>query len=100
MAMKYAAENIGALVKQARKRLGVTQRSLALTSGTGLRFIIDLEKGKDTCQLGKVLTVLHTLGITMNLSLPSRNLPGEVFAKDAGIGDFLRRTMAKQNDFR
>jgi hypothetical protein len=54
-----------------------------------------LEKGKDTCQLGKVLTVLHTLGITMNLSLPSRNLPGEVFAKDAGIGDFLRRDHGK-----
>jgi hypothetical protein len=47
---------------------------LALTSGTGLRFIIELEQGKTTCQIGKVLTVLHTLGITMQLSLP----PSEV----------------------
>lgn len=51
--------------------MGVTQRSLALTSGTGLRFIIDLEKGKPTCQLGKVLAVMNTLGIDVALKLPS-----------------------------
>jgi hypothetical protein len=41
---------------------------LALTSGTGLRFVIDLEKGKETCQIGKVLTVLQTLGIGIALT--------------------------------
>lgn len=49
----------------------VTQADLALTSGTGLRFIIDLEKGKPTCQLGKVLTVLQTLGIDISLVPPA-----------------------------
>jgi len=44
-----------------------------MTSGTGLRFIIELEKGKDTCQLGKVLTVLNTLGIAINLTTPAAN---------------------------
>jgi hypothetical protein len=44
---------------------------LALTSGTGLRFVIDLEKGKETCQIGKVLTVLHTLGIGITLTPPA-----------------------------
>jgi hypothetical protein len=44
---------------------------LALTSGTGLRFIIDLEKGKDTCQIGKVFTVLQTLGIKIALTPPA-----------------------------
>ena len=61
--MKYTPEQIGQLVKKARKTLGVTQKDLALTSGTGLRFIIELEQGKSTCQIGKVLTVLRTLGI-------------------------------------
>jgi HTH-type transcriptional regulator / antitoxin HipB len=42
--------------------LGVTQKALALTSGTGLQFIIELEKGKETCEIGKALTVLNTLG--------------------------------------
>lgn len=68
--MHYTTEEIGCLVKKARKQLGVTQKDLALTSGTGLRFIIDLEKGKPTCQIGKVLTVLQTLGIKLELLLP------------------------------
>jgi hypothetical protein len=42
-----------------------------MTSGTGLRFIIELEKGKPTCQLSKVLTVLNTLGITIKLTSPA-----------------------------
>ncbi len=69
--MAYSTETIGKLVRESRKRLGVTQKHLALTSGTGLRFIIELEKGKETCQIGKVLTVLHTLGIKIALTPPA-----------------------------
>lgn len=68
--MKMTAKQIGEMVKTTRKSLAVTQKDLALTSGTGLRFIIELEKGKPTCQLDKVLTVLHTLGIAINLTSP------------------------------
>ena len=68
--MKLTPKQIGVLVKDARKTMGVTQKELALTSGTGLRFIIELERGKPTCQFGKVLTVLQTVGIEMNLALP------------------------------
>lgn len=68
--MTYTTEQIGALVRATRKAIGATQKDLALTSGTGLRFIIDLEKGKPTCQFGKVLTVLHTLGISISLTTP------------------------------
>lgn len=68
--MKWDAKAIGKIVSKTRKNLGVTQRDLALSSGTGLRFIIELEKGKPTCQLEKVLTVLHTLGIKIMLMPP------------------------------
>lgn len=64
-AKSYDSKLIGELVRSTRKRLGVTQRNLALTSGTGLRFIIELEQGKPTCQLEKVLTVLRTLGLKL-----------------------------------
>lgn len=63
-------EQIGNIVRATRKRLGVTQKDLALTSGTGLRFIVDLERGKPSCQIGKALTVMQTLGIKLNLTLP------------------------------
>ncbi len=69
--MKYAAKQIGEIVKRTRKDMGVTQKDLALTSGTGLRFIIELEQGKPTCQLEKTLTVLNTLGIKLELVPPA-----------------------------
>ncbi len=68
--MHYTTEDIGKIIREVRKQFGITQKELALTSGTGLRFIIDLEKGKASCQTGKMLTVLQTLGIKMNIILP------------------------------
>jgi len=69
--MKHTPKEIGKIVRETRKKLGVTQKALALTSGTGLRFVIDLEKGKETCQIGKALTILHTLGIRLTLTPPT-----------------------------
>jgi HTH-type transcriptional regulator / antitoxin HipB len=68
--LKYTPQDIGRLVRETRKGLGVTQKELALTSGTGLRFIIELEKGKETAEIGKVLTILQTLGIQLALTPP------------------------------
>ena len=65
-------QDIGKIVKRERKALGLTQADLALTSGTGLRFISDLENGKPTCQLGKTMTVLQTLGLLLEVSAPHR----------------------------
>jgi len=69
--LKYTPTDMGDLVRNTRKRLGVTQKDLALTAGTGLRFVIDLERGKETCELGKSLRILQTLGITLTLTLPA-----------------------------
>lgn len=71
--MKHKPESIGTLARSTRKALGVTQQELALNSGTGLRFIIDLERGKPTCQFGKALTVLQTLSIKIELIPPAGN---------------------------
>ena len=66
--MIQSPENIGRYIRNVRKELDVTQKDLALTAGTGLRFIVDLESGKPTCQIGKILQVLQVLGIQLNLS--------------------------------
>lgn len=68
--MKLTSYDIGEIVKNTRKKLGATQKDLALTSGCGLRFIIELEQGKQSCQLSKMLDVLHTLGIKISLTPP------------------------------
>lgn len=68
--MNLAPEELGRLVKKERKAMGLTQAELALTSGTGMRFISDLENGKPTCQIGKTLTVMKTLGMRLTLYSP------------------------------
>ena len=70
--MPVSVQQVGQTVREVRKSLGVTQRQLAMAAGTGLRFIIDLEKGKPTCQLGKTLAVLHTLGVEVAFKKPSQ----------------------------
>jgi len=62
-------QDIGKLVHDTRKSLKLTQKTLAMTCGTGTRFIIELEQGKATCQIGKVLKVLQMLGIEINFKL-------------------------------
>ncbi len=72
--MSLTPEQLGKIVRRTRKEMGVTQADLALTSGTGLRFIGELENGKATCQIGKVLGVIQTLGIRLEV-IPPRS-PG------------------------
>ena len=64
------SKDLGILIRSRRKQLKVTQRDLALSCGTGLRFIIDLEKGKPTCQVDKAIKVIGTLGLQLNIFLP------------------------------
>jgi HTH-type transcriptional regulator/antitoxin HipB len=61
-------EQLGAAIRARRRQLKVTQKDLAMTCGTGLRFIIDLEKGKPTCQIGKTLHVLQALGLELQIA--------------------------------
>ncbi|UIF88653.1 helix-turn-helix transcriptional regulator [Cupriavidus sp. UYPR2.512] len=56
---------LGALVKCLRAQQHVTQQALAAFAGTGERFVVDLERGKPTVQLDKVLLVLDSLGLQL-----------------------------------
>lgn len=57
-----SSATLGITVQAARKRLGLTQPQLALAAGVGVRFVVELEAGKPTLRLEKVLNVLHALG--------------------------------------
>ena len=61
---------IGETIKKVRKEQKVTQVQLAQLSNVGYRFVLDLESGKETIQLGKALSVMETLGMRVNLDLP------------------------------
>ncbi len=55
----------GQLVRQRRRALGLRQRDLALATGVGERFVVDLEADKETCQLGKALAIARAVGIRL-----------------------------------
>jgi y4mF family transcriptional regulator len=57
--------NISSFIKFQRKKLGITQEELASKAGVGVRFIRDLEQGKETLQLNKVEQVLHLFGFRL-----------------------------------
>jgi len=63
-----SASELGNIVRLVRTKQGLTQPQLAAACGTGVRFIVDLEKGKPTCELQKTLLVVSMLGIAMEAS--------------------------------
>jgi y4mF family transcriptional regulator len=63
-----SSQQLGTALRAARKQLGLTQRQLALVAGVGVRFIVELEAGKSSLRLEKVLRVVDTLGGEMQLS--------------------------------
>ncbi len=53
---------IAEFVKQNRKAAGLTQEAFALRSGLGLRFVRELEQGKETVRMDKVNAALAMFG--------------------------------------
>jgi ribosome-binding protein aMBF1 (putative translation factor) len=59
------SHDFGKAVAEARRALGLTQRQLALAINSGERFIVDLEAGKSTAQLGKALAAAWAVGLNL-----------------------------------
>ena len=60
-------EKLGTLIKDTRKAQGLTQEQLAGICGVGVRFIRELEHGKESCHIGKAMTVLQMLGLQLHI---------------------------------
>lgn len=56
-------KTLGSLIRSTRKSQGLTQEQLAAASGVGIRFIRELEQGKESCQIEKVLRIIRMLGL-------------------------------------
>jgi HTH-type transcriptional regulator/antitoxin HipB len=70
-----SALDIGAAIRKKRKEDGLTLADAAGLCNVNYRFLSDLENGKATAQLGKVLQTLHALGI--EIELQDRTWPHE-----------------------
>ncbi len=56
---------LGRILREKRKIDGITQVELAALTGLGVRFVSELENGKETAEIGKVLSVLTGLGLSV-----------------------------------
>ena len=65
---------ISECVKHERKKAGLTQEEFALRAGLGLRFVRELEQGKETVRLDKVNQALKMFGM--------ETVPGRMERKD------------------
>ncbi len=61
------ADTFGKAIHDRRKSLGYTQSDLAQAGGVSVSFLSNLENGKATCELGKVLYVANLLGLDCEL---------------------------------
>ena len=59
--------DLGSLIRTTRKAQKLTQEQLAAQSGVGIRFVRELEAGKEGCQIGKAFQVLAMLGLEMRV---------------------------------
>ena len=59
----WYTSKIGVYIKQERKKAGLTQEEFAMRSGLGIRFVRELEQGKETVRLDKVNQALAMFGM-------------------------------------
>jgi transcriptional regulator with XRE-family HTH domain len=76
------ASAFGSMIRGRRKALNLRQDQLALATGVGRRFLIELEAGKPSCQLGRSLLVAAALGLTASDILTGRNSSATAAATD------------------
>lgn len=64
-----AATDLGALMRDRRNKLGITQKELAEKVGVSRIWVVALEQGKPTAQIDLVLRTLRELGLTLMVDL-------------------------------
>ena len=62
-------KEIGTIIKERRKHLGVNQQTLADLAGVGLNTLVAIERGEGNPQLSTLLTILDTLGLQVDIHL-------------------------------
>lgn len=73
-----SVEDLGRRIREKRKQLGFTLEQLSGLSGTSIRFLSELERGKQTIEIGKALNIVRCLGLEL-VVLPKGRYSDVVF---------------------
>ena len=69
------SQSLGLLIRKERKAQKLTQEQLAGLTGVGVRFVRELEAGKESCQIGLALQVAASLGLTVSVGSRRESAP-------------------------
>lgn len=61
-------DDLAPALRERRRALGMTQRQLADICGVSERFVVEVEAGRDTAGIGRVLRLVARLGLDLRLS--------------------------------
>lgn len=62
-------KEIGTIIKERRKHLGINQQTLADLAGVGINTLVAIERGEGNPQFSTLLTILNTLGLQMDIHI-------------------------------
>lgn len=85
------AADLGLVIRSVRRSQKLRLDDLAGCVGVGHVFVREVEHGKPTVQLGRVLQVLHELGIGVQLSVPDDSVPELERLRNVGLRPLKRR---------
>lgn len=60
--------DLGLIIRDRRRRLGLSQGELAEKAGVGRQWLVAIEHGKARAEIGLVLRTLATLGLTLSVN--------------------------------
>ncbi len=83
--MIQSPKTLGLLIRATRKTQRVRMDDLAGSAGVGPVFVREVERGKETVQLGRVLNLLAELGIELRADIPDNVLPTFERLRQSGV---------------
>ncbi len=75
------ALSLGQAIRRRRVAAGLTQRQLAAVCDVGERFVIELERGKESCRLGLALRVADAIGLRLEVDAETGATPSRARAR-------------------
>jgi HTH-type transcriptional regulator/antitoxin HipB len=85
-------KDLGLLIRDHRRQLGLDQQDLAQRVGVSRQWIVEIEGGKPRAALGLVLRTLVALGLELDVRLPGQAIEAASSAAEIPLGDVLART--------
>lgn len=90
------AADLGLLLRAARKSQGLRLDDVAGSAGVGHVFAREVEHGKETVQLGRVLKILSELGVKLVVEVPEGTHEEWLGLKETGLRPLKPRTATKR----